>query len=93
MKAVRSAWFIMLIIVWIWVYPLFFKGITELRWRSLSEFISDALKGPGPARISQYAVAHFAPMVIALILPIKAFFFRRRIAGSGVGSTPGTATK
>jgi len=94
-EAVRSAWFIMLIIVWIWAYPLFFKGtVTELRsWRSLSEFISDALKGPGAARISLYAVAHFAPMVIALILPIRSFFVRGKSPGSSVGSTSDTKTK
>ena len=93
-KAVRSAWFIMFIIVWIWAYPLFFKGIvTELRWRSLPEFISDALKGPGAARISLYAVAHFAPMVIALILPIRSFFFRGKTASRSAGLTSGTTTK
>jgi hypothetical protein len=94
-KAVRSAWFIMLIIVWIWAYPLFFKGtVTELRsWRSLSEFISDALKGPGAARISLYAVAHFTPLLVALILPIRSFFFKGRTVGSSVGSTSGATTK
>jgi hypothetical protein len=92
-KAVRSAWFIMFIIVWIWAYPLFFKFVTELRWRSLHEFISDALNGPGGARISLYAVAHFAPMVIALILPIKPFFFRGKTASDSAGSTSGTTIK
>jgi len=93
-KAVRSAWFIMLIIVWIWAYPLFFKGIIPVfRSSPLSELISDALKGPGIYRTSLYMVARFASMVIALLLPIRSFFFRGKTPGSSVTLTPGTTTK
>jgi len=32
-KAVRSAWFIMFIIVWFWAFPLFLWGfIPDIRW-------------------------------------------------------------
>ena len=80
-KAVRSAWFIMFIIAWVWAFPLFFWGfIPEFRWTPFPELISRALRGPGSARASLYAVAHFTPMVIALILPIKSFFWGRKTA-------------
>ena len=78
-KAIRSAWFIMFIIVWVWAFPLFFWGfVPNFRWIPFRELISLALRGPGSARASFYAVAHFIPMVIALILPIKSFFGGRK---------------
>lgn len=93
-KAVRSAWFIMFIIVWVWAFPLFALGfVSEFRWIPFRKLISEALEGPGPARAALYAVAHVAPMVIALILPIRSFFFRPETAGSSVGSTPGRVTE
>jgi hypothetical protein len=88
-KAVRSAWFIMFIVVWVWAFPLFLLGfIPDIRWIPFSELISGALRGPASARAWLYAVMHFAPMVIALILPIRPFFFGRETARTCVGSTP-----
>jgi hypothetical protein len=93
-RAVRSAWFVMFIIVWVWAFPLFFQGfVSEFVWTPLRKLLSEALEGPGSARGSLYAVSHFAPMVIALILPIKPFFFRGKTARDSAGPTSGTTIK
>ncbi len=85
-RAVRSAWFVMFIIVWLWVFPVFFQGfISEFVWTSLRKLLSEALAKPGSARGSLYAVAHFTPMVIALILPIRFFFGGETPAGGWRG--------
>jgi hypothetical protein len=93
-KGVRSAWFVMFIIVWVWAFPFVLLWfIPDMMATPFRNLMSLALRGPGSARASLYAVAHFTPMVIALILPIKAFFWGRIPPATAVGSGPESAKK
>ena len=90
-KGARSAWFVMFIIVWVWAFPLllFWWSIPDIRGTSFTESISHAYTRPPSASDWLFGLEHFTPMVIALILPIRSFFFRRETAEGSVGPTPG----
>jgi hypothetical protein len=93
-KGVRSAWFVMFIVVWLWAFPLILLPfLPDIVGIPLSELVSRALREPGTSRTSLRSVLIFTPMLIALILPIKSFFFRHETSGSSVGSAPRPATK
>ncbi len=75
-KRVRSAWFVMLIIVGVWAFPILVLPYLQNRMGlTLAEWTSQALKERGPARYSAEEILAFSLMVIALILPIKSFFW------------------
>jgi hypothetical protein len=77
-KSVRWTWFVMFILVWLWAFPILvlplFQGTVVV---TLAEWISLALSGPGEPRAWTQSVLIFTLMVLALVLPVKAFFSRR----------------
>jgi ABC-type tungstate transport system substrate-binding protein len=94
LKSVRSAWFIMFIIAWVWAFPLVLVGfIPDLMRIPFHELISLALRGPAGNRAWLYAVAQFTLMLIALILPVKSFFWRREPPEQSAGSSRVAAEK
>lgn len=75
-KRRKWAWLIMCIIVWVGAFPtlglpLFLHEIGP----TPSEWVYDALGGPGFARAWTESVLLFVIMLLALMLPIKAFVF------------------
>jgi hypothetical protein len=92
----RWTWFVMVVVVWVWAFPLLafppfealFKGTLAL---TLPEWIHSAIYQPGSPRNWAESVLIFLLMVIALLLPIKSFFFanetqpRDRISSRLVG--------
>jgi len=74
-KAHRSAWFIMLIVVWGWAFPL--TGLWHLNYSNLPQGLVDAAKEPGLSRTAVELLAILALMVTSLLLPIKAFFWKK----------------
>lgn len=83
-KGVRSAWFVMFIIVWVWAFPLllFSWSIPDIRGTPFPESISRAYTPPPSASDWLFGLEHFTPMVIALILPIRSFFWSSKTAGT-----------
>src|SRR5438874_13023031 len=75
LKGLRSAWFIMSIVVWVWAFPL--MGIWKLNYSNLSQALSEA-KEPGLARVTIEFAAILALMMIGLFLPVKAFFLGKK---------------
>ena len=74
-KGLRSAWFIMSIVVWAWAFPL--MGSWKLNYSNLSQALSEA-KEPGLARVTVELAAILALMIIGLFLPAKAFFLEKK---------------
>ena len=81
-KNVRWAWFVMFVIVWGWalpvmafpdfVYPIYRRALSI---PSFSGLIGAAFSKPGMARTIAHEMVIFVVMVIALVLPIKSFFW------------------
>ena len=84
LKKARSAWFVLLTIVWGWAFPVMLLPFVLHVNRSitLAEWISGALHDQITPRIFVESVLIFSLMVIALILPIKAFFWSQETAGN-----------
>ena len=74
-KRLRSSWFIMFIVVATWFFPQ--TGIWRFNYSNTSEWLLDALKGPGLSREVAKLLISCALMLVALFLPIKAFFWRK----------------
>lgn len=92
-KRLRSAWFVMFIVVWLWAFPLIlWPFLPDIVGIPLPELVSRALRETGTSRTSVYSVLIFTSMLIALILPIKSFFCRQETAGNSVGSMPRPTT-
>lgn len=75
----RWAWLIMFIIVWVWFFPLFvlpiFRGkiaVTFLGW------FKEAWHWPGSARDYGENVVLLSVMILALLLPVKSFFWKSK---------------
>jgi hypothetical protein len=79
-KCLRSAWFVMFVVVWGWAFPLLalplFKNSLGL---TFSELLYGALHGFRYPLIWVKGILIFSLMVIALLLPIKSFFVIRGI--------------
>jgi hypothetical protein len=89
LKGIRWTWFVMLIIVWMWAFPVMMLPILQHRKGiSLSEWFQTALSVASPYRDLAVTVLMFSLLVIALILPIKSFFGRRK----GQETTGGSAS-
>lgn len=84
-RSVRSAWFVMFIVVWVWAFPLILLPfLPDIKLIPLAELVSRALREPGTSRTSVRSVLIFTLMLIALILPIKSFFWgQNRLANTG----------
>jgi hypothetical protein len=75
-KGLRSAWFIMSIVVWAWAFPG--MGLWKLNYSNPLQGLSEAVKGPGLARAAIEMAAIEALMMIGLFVPAKAFFFGKK---------------
>jgi hypothetical protein len=73
---IRWTWFVMFIIVWGWAFPLLILPLFRALSVSVSELFLQSLKEPGIARTAVEEILIFSLMLIALILPIKAYTFR-----------------
>jgi hypothetical protein len=78
-KRARSAWFVMFVVTWAWAFPLFaWPYLRGPKVFTLPEWIFNAIYEPGHPRTAAQLVLTFSAMVIALLLPIKSFFFVRK---------------
>ena len=74
----RTAWLVMFAVTWAWAFPTFaLPPLKTLGRFTLPESIYNAIHGPVPLRSAAQMVVVFALMVIALLLPIRPFFFGR----------------
>ena len=79
-KRERWTWLVMLVVVWVWAFPLLVLPLLKGRIvLALSEWLYSAIYQPGSPRIWAESVLIFLLMVIALLLPIKSFFLVREI--------------
>ena len=87
LKKQRSAWFVMLVIVFGWAFPIFIWHDTLFEGRAFffmhgSDWLSlfaDAKRGSGfSSGVAQAGMIKgmlvFLPVVVALFLPVKSFF-------------------
>ena len=79
-KKVRWTWFVMFVIVWVYVFPVYvLPMLLHMHAAKLTdwpEWAWEAIKGPGIAREFAKGPADFLVMLIALLLPIRSFFRR-----------------
>jgi hypothetical protein len=77
LKRVRWTWFVMFALVWGWAYPILSMRllIFNLSVSWITELVHDAIHGPDPhlPRTLLQMMLIFTLMLIALILPIRAF--------------------
>jgi len=91
-KSIRSSWFVMFIVVWVWAFPLILLPfLPDIKGIPLAELVSRALREPGTSRTSVRAGLIFTLMVIALILPIKSFFWSQNKPADTGESVPEAA--
>jgi len=77
-KRVRWTWFVMLLIAWGWAFPILV--VQERPWRGMTVLVPtfvEALKENGGSRIAMEGFLSFLLLVVALVLPAKAFIARR----------------
>ncbi len=84
LKASRWAWLVMFVIVWGWAFPLIAYPILGHRAITVSEWVYGAIHQSGLLRAAAESVLVFALMVIALLLPIRSFFFPRKPGTPGL---------
>ena len=82
-KRSRPAWFVMFVIVWFWAFPRFILSVGPLLIRerstfTFSEWIGDAILGPGFQRDVVELYLAFLLMVIGLVLPMRRVFVARK---------------
>ena len=75
-KRVRWAWLVMFVLAWAWAFPLFVLPWFTAPWVvTFPEVLYSAIYVAGLPRIAVESVLVFLLMVVALLLPIKSFFF------------------
>jgi len=77
----RPAWFVMFVVVWFWVFPVFIRPSPLVRGYftvTFPEFFYDAISGPGEATEVVRTILMFFIMVIGLVLPMGRFFIDRK---------------
>jgi hypothetical protein len=73
-RRIRSAWFAMSIIVWIGAFPIMVLPLLQHHWAlTPTEWIYSAIFQQGLPRRWALSVCLFMLMLVALLLPIKAF--------------------
>jgi hypothetical protein len=80
LQKVRWTWFVLLSLVCGWAFPVMLLPFALYLNPNLTltELISAAFEEPGTPRIFVKSVLIFSVMIVALILPIKSFFWRPR---------------
>ena len=73
----RVAWIVMLVIVWVWAFPIMmlFRLVTHIGALSLgdlNDWVVSAWRQNGIARITLINLMMFSLMLIGLILPVRA---------------------
>lgn len=84
-RGVRWTWFVMLVIVWVWGFPVLMLQYLHLPPNPKAAFVqtlASALKESAMARTFMELVLAFLLMVLALVLPLKTF-----IRGQGGGAS------
>lgn len=79
----RAAWFVMFVIAWFWVFPIFILPPVVALARgeftlTLPEFFYDAISEPGTATEIVRSILMFLIMVVGLVLPMGRFFIARK---------------
>jgi hypothetical protein len=82
-KRSRPAWFVMFVIVWFWVFPVFVRPLVVRLARgdfmgTIPEFFYDAISGPGMTTQMVRSILMFFTMVVGLALPMGRFFIARK---------------
>lgn len=86
-KHARSAWFVMFVLVWAWAFPLFVLPWFTANWViSVPEFLYSAIHESGIPRSAVESVLIFLLMMVALLLPLRAFFGRPRLGAARAAS-------
>lgn len=81
-KKARWAWFVMFIIVWIGAFPVLVLPLVQnRRVLNVHQWANSAFAEPGGARTWAEGILIFATMVIALLLPMKSFFWCHQSTG------------
>lgn len=90
-KGVRWTWFVMLVIVWLWAFPVLvlplFTPWPGMDWiaQTLAPTLESAIRETGIAREGVKVLLIFLLMVVALVLPVKTFILGRGVAQGGPG--------
>ena len=98
-RLVRWTWFVMFLIVWAWYFPLFMLMNPSLMnasgWRHIDiiETLATAIRESGLSRSFVEECVAFVLMVLALVLPLKAFTLRRGSGSGGSGCANSGAPK
>lgn len=82
-KRSRPAWFVMFVIVWFWVFPVFIRPLVVPLARgdfmlTIPEFFYDAISETGMTTQMVRSILMFFTMVIGLALPMGRFFIPRK---------------
>jgi len=76
----RSAWLVMCAITAVWAFPVLVLPLLQGRMvLTLSEWLFNAISQAGLPRTAAESVLIFSLMVIALLLPIRSFFYTEQI--------------
>jgi hypothetical protein len=85
-RRARAAWVLMAVITWAWAFPLFaWPQLKGPRVFTVPEWIFNAIYAHGDDRTVAQLVLSSLFMVIALLLPIRSFFFSRETSTSTRG--------
>jgi hypothetical protein len=92
-KRVRWTWAVMFVVVWVWAFPLLalppFKALFTGRMAlTFPEWILSAIYESGFLRAEAERVLIFLLMVIALLLPVRSFFFIKETHGPSHKPSP-----
>lgn len=78
-KRTRSSWFIMAVFVFVYFMPVnmidVFLDIRRMGWSWWPAVVHDAREGYRFAISALYSLSFFTVMIIALLMPIRAFFW------------------
>ena len=77
----RPAWFVMFVVVWFWVFPVFIRSSPLVRGYftvTFPEFFYDAITGSGVRTEVARSILMFLMMVVGLALPMGRFFIARK---------------
>jgi hypothetical protein len=87
-RRMRSAWFVMLVFVLVYFLPVYFLDILltmrSVGWSWWSQLLRETAQGQPLARSITRYLATLIFMIIALLLPVRAFFGKKSSVRLGV---------